>query len=118
METKAISIDEASDAIVNETVNTPERSMKGLLLLFYELYAAGLTFNPDITAVKVVVNEIPNKGYSQGMKGRDTFEEVFRRFEKENSAMKTTEFYVGDILSLFIDLRSMRDNDLHGSGLR
>lgn len=118
METKAISIDEASDAIVNETVNTPERSMKGLLLLFYELYAAGLTFNPGITEVKVVVNEIPNKGYSQGMKGRDTFEEVFRRFEKENSAMKTTEFYVGDILSLFIDLRSMRDNDLHGSGLR
>ena len=46
--------------------------MKGLLLLFYEPYTGGARdsekiFNPDITEVKVVVNGIPNKIYSQGM---------------------------------------------------
>ena len=57
------SIDEASEAIINETVNVPRRSIKGLLLLFYEPYAAGAResekiFNPDITKVKVAMNKI------------------------------------------------------------
>lgn len=48
--------------------------MKGLLLLLYETYVAGTrdsekSFNPNIE-VKVVVNGIPNKLYSQGMKTR------------------------------------------------
>ena len=47
--------------------------MKGLLLQFYEPYVAGAiesekTFNPDITEMKVIVNGIPNKVYSRGMK--------------------------------------------------
>ena len=37
---------------------------------------------------------------------------------KENSAMNATDFSAGDRFALFMDLRSMRDNDLHGSGLR
>lgn len=51
--------------------------MKGLILfLFYEPYEEGArdseqTFNPDITEVKVVVNGIPNKVYSHGMKTGD-----------------------------------------------
>ena len=70
--------------------------MKGLLLLFYEPYTGGArdsekTFNPDITEVKVVVNGIPNKIYSQGMKTRDFWEEIFRRFGKENSSLDATE---------------------------
>lgn len=32
--------------------------------------------------------------------------------------MNATDFYAGDRFSLFINLRSMRDNDLHGSGLK
>ena len=32
--------------------------------------------------------------------------------------MNATDFYAGDRFALFIDLRSTRDNDLHGSGLR
>ena len=44
--------------------------------------------------------------------------EVSRRTRKENSAMNATDFYAGDRFALFIDLRSTRDNDLHGSGLR
>lgn len=120
---KTISIDKGSDTIINESINVPRRSMKGLLLLFYETYTAGTrnsekTFNPNITDVKLTVDGIPNKIYSQGMQARDMWEEVFRRFGKENSAMNATDFYARERLGLFIDLRSMRDNDLHGSGLR
>ena len=32
--------------------------------------------------------------------------------------MNATEFFAGDKFALFIDLRSMKDNDLHGSGMR
>ena len=49
------------------------------------------------------------------MMTRDMWEEVFRGFGKENSTMNATEFYVGNRFGLFIDRRSMKDNDLHGS---
>ena len=75
-------------------------------------------FNPEITEIKVIVNGIPNKVYSRGMKTRDVWEEVFKRFEKENSEMNATDFYAGDRFGLFIYLRSIRDNNLHESGLR
>ena len=120
---KTITFAKGTDSIINESINVPRRSMKGLLLLFYDHYNPGAgdsekTYNPNIKEVKVVVNGIPNKVYSQGMKPRDQFEEVFRRFGKENSSMNTTEFYAGDKFAFFIDLRSMKDNELHGSGLR
>ena len=120
---KTISFSKGTDSIINESINVPRRSMKGLLLLFYEPYTGGArdsekTFNPDITEVKVVVNGIPNKIYSQGMKTRDFWEEIFRRFGKENSSLDATDFYTGDRFALFIDLRSMKENNLHGSGLR
>ena len=41
-----------------------------------------------------------------------------RRFGKENSAMNAKDFYAGDRFGLFIDLSSMRDDNLHGNGLR
>ena len=72
--------------------------MKGLLLLFYEPYLKGgrdseKSFFPDITEVKVTVNGTPNKVFSQGMKARDMWEEVVRRFGKDNSSMTLSEFY-------------------------
>ena len=33
------------------------------------------------------------------------WKEVLRRFEKENSAINTIDFYAGDRFALFIDLR-------------
>ena len=119
---KTISITRGTDSI-NESINVPRRSMKGFLLLFYEPYAEGArdsekTLNPDITQVKVTVNGIPNKVYSQGKKSRDMWEEVNRRFGKEISSITPSDFFAGDRFALFIDLRSMKDNELHGSGLR
>ena len=56
---KNTSTAKATDTIINESISVPRRSMKGLLLLFYEPYVAGSrdrekTFNPDITDVNVV----------------------------------------------------------------
>ena len=119
---KAISIDKGTDSIINDTVNAPRRSMRELLLQFYKLYTAVArnsekTFYPDITEVKVIVNRIPNKICIKGMRTRGMWEEVFRRFGKENSAMNATDFFAADRLCLFIDLRSMKNNNLHSSGL-
>lgn len=88
--------------------------MKGLLLLFVESYVGG-------AGLKVVVNGVPNEVYSQGLERRDMWEELYRRFGKERgeqSSMSSTEFYAGDKFGLFLDLRSMDDNKLHGSGIR
>ena len=72
---KTISIAKGSDTIINGSINVPRRSIKGLLLLFYEPYTAGTrdsekSFNPDIDEVKVVVNGIPNMLFSLGIKTR------------------------------------------------
>lgn len=121
---KTISIAKETDSIINESINVPRRSMKGLiLLLFYEPYEGGArgseqTFNPDNIEVKVVVSGIPNNVYSQGMKTGDLWEEVYRRFGKENGSMNVTDFYAGNRFALFVELRSMGENQLHDSGLR
>ena len=63
---ETISVDEGSGTIISESINVPRRSMKGLLLsFFYKQYVAGgreseMTFNPNITEVKVIVSGIPN----------------------------------------------------------
>ena len=67
--------------------------------------------------MKVTVNGIPNKVYSKGMKTRNMWEEVYGKFGKENSLMTLSDFYAGDRFALFFDLRSMKDNELHGSRL-
>lgn len=117
---KTISFPKGTKPIINESINVPRRSMKGLLLLFHEDYVAGTrdsekTFNPDIKDVKVPINGVPNKIYNKRMKPRYMFEEVFTRFGKVNSSMNVTKFF-GDKFALFVDLRSKKYNSLHGSG--
>ena len=73
---KTLTIDRQKDSIINESINVRSRSMKGLLLLFYEPYTKGArdsekSFFSDITEVNATVNGTPNKVFSQGMKARD-----------------------------------------------
>ena len=107
--------------IINETVDIPRHSLKGLLLLFYQKYTAGTrkteeTFYPGVKDVKVTVNGVPNKIFSQGIKNSDFWDEMYRKFGKRDSSITPTEFYTKKF-GLFIDLRSMKDNDIVGSGL-
>ena len=90
--------------------------------LFEDLFDSEKFFNPDITSVKVNINGVPNKLHSQGMEMRNRWEEVLRHFVKcgalgYNDSMDATKFYT-DKFGMFIDLRTMSDDKLHGSGLR
>ena len=117
---KIISFPKGTKPIINESINVPRRSMKGLLLLFHEDYVAGTrdsekTSNPDIKKVKVSINGVPNKIYSTGMKPRYMLQEVFTRFGKVKSSMNVTKFF-GDKFAFFVDLRSKQYNSLYESG--
>ena len=107
-------------------VNTPKSSLEALLLLFVEPYTAGARDSekfifPDLTKVSVTVNGAPNKLYSDGIEGKDMWEEVRNLFVKEKNKtehMDITKFYTGDKFGLVIDMRSMTDQDMFGSGTR
>ena len=84
---KTISVKKDADPIINESINISCRSMKGILLLFSEPHNAGArgskkVFNSDITGVKVCVNGVPSKVYSQGIEALDMRDEVIRHFSK------------------------------------
>ena len=110
----------------NIKVNSQRRSLKAILLLFVEPYTAGTRdsekyFNPDQLKVSVTVNGSPNMLYNSGIKGKDIWAEASRFFVKTKTKthhMNLTKFYTDDKFGLLIDLRSMADQALHGSGTR
>ena len=110
----------------NIKVNPQRRSLKAILLLFVEPYAPGARdsekyFNPDLSKVSVTVNGSPNMLYNRGIEGKDIWAEASRFFVKTKNKtqhMNLTKFYTDDKFGLLIDLRSMADQALHGSGAR
>ena len=59
--------------------------------------------------------------YNNGVEGKDMWEEAQRFFVKEKNKtehMDATKFYTGDNFGLLIDMRSMADQEIHGSGKR
>ena len=54
------------------------------------------------------------KEWRQKICGKKSSEDL----KKEKGAMNTADVYGRNRFTFFIDLRSMRDSDLHGSGLR
>ena len=115
-----------TDTRLNLRVNPQRRSLKGILLLFVEPYIAGARqaetyLNPDLTKVSVTVNGSPNRLYNNGLEGIDVWEEVKRFFlkaENKTQHMNATKFYTENKFELMIDLRSMADHSMHGSGTR
>ena len=60
---KTISFDAGTTSIINESINVPRRSMKGILLLFYQHSRDKIsekTLNANINEIKVDINGIPN----------------------------------------------------------
>ena len=116
----------ATDTSLNLRVNPQRRSLKGILLLFIEPYGAGARqaenyFNPDLTKISVTVNGSPNRLYNNGLEGIDIWEEVKRFFlknENKTQHMNATKFYTDNKFGVMIDLRSMADHSMHGSGTR
>ena len=120
---KTIPFQKGSDTLLNIKVNAQRRSMKAILVLFMEPYATGARDSekyvfPDLTKVRVTINGLPNMVYNEGIVTTDLWEEARRFFVKETEYMNLKLFSAGDKFGLLIDLRSMAERTMHGSGKR
>jgi hypothetical protein len=126
-----------SDEVWNINLNTPARSVKGILMIFEEP-AAPFTrdserfYNPKINKVEITIEGIPNQLYAQGMKAYQMWDEVQKQFAGGNKNHPNVDIIskdlclsdvtIGEYLTskyaLWLDLRTTDDNSLHGNGRR
>ena len=76
-----------SDTSFSFDINSPSKSLKGVLLIFTkERSATKFTrnteefFNPKITKVEVTVEGVPNELYAQNMEYRHQYDEIVKHF--------------------------------------
>ena len=116
-------------------INSPSKSLKGVLLIFTkERSATKFTrdteefFNPKITKVEVTVEGVPNELYAQNMEYRHQYDEIVKHFaegrlKEAGVIQKDLQLHNVNIASyytnkyaLWLDFRTIDDNRLHGSG--
>ena len=126
-----------SDTSFSVDINSPSKSLKGVLLIFTkERSATKFTrdteefYNPKITKVEITMEGVPNELYAQNMEYRHQYDEIVKHFAegrlKEAGAIqKDLQLHNVDIASyytdkyaLWLDFRTIDDNRLHGSGRR
>ena len=126
-----------SDTSFSVDINSPSKSLKGVLLIFTkERSATKFTrdteefFNPKITKVEVTMEEVPNELYAQDMEYRHQYDEIVKHFAegqlKEAGAIQkdlqlhnvNIASYYTDKYALWLDFRTIDDNRLDGSGRR
>lgn len=122
-----------SDVTWNINLNTPARSLKGVLLLFEDPAAGAMGpafgrnsesfYNPLITKVQVTVEGIPNQLYAQGLLPYQHWDEAikgnFRETLRDSELPFTdqTRFFLTSY-GLWLDFRTGDDQTVHGSGRR
>ena len=116
-------------------INSPSKSLKGVLLIFTKERSATKFnqdteefFNPKITKVEVTVEGVPNELYAQNMEYRHQYDEILKHFGegrlKEAGAIQkdlhlhnvNIALYYTDKYALWLDFWTMDNNKLHGSG--
>ena len=116
-------------------INSPSKSLKGVLLIFTkERSATKFTrdteefFNHKITKVEVTVEGVPNELYAQNMEYHHQYDEIVKHFEegwlKEARAIQkdlqlhnvNIASYYTNKYALWLDFTTIDDNRLHGSG--
>ena len=126
-----------SDTSFSIDINSPSKSLKGVLLIFTKKRSTTKFtrdteefYNPKITKVEVTVEGVPNELYAQNMEYRHQYDEIVKHFAegrlKEAGAIqKDLQLHNVDIASyytdkyaLWLDFRTIDDNRLHGSGRR
>ena len=126
-----------SDTSFSVDINSPSKSLKGVLLIFTQERSATKFardteefYNPKITKVEVTVEGVPNELYAQNMEYRHQYDEILKHFAegrlKEAGAIQKDlqlhnvdiASYYTDKYSLWLDFRTVDDNRLHGSGRR
>ena len=124
-----------SDTSFSVDINSPSKSLKGVLLIFTKERSATKFrcdteefFNPKITKVEVTVEGVPNGLYAQSMEYRHQYDEIVKHFAegqlKEAGAIQkdlqlhniNIALYYTDKYALWLDFRTIDDNRLHGSG--
>ena len=133
---RIISLDK-SDTSFSIDINSPSKSLKGVLLIFTQERSATKFardteefYNPKITKVEVTVEGVPNELYAQNMEYRHQYGEIIKffgegRLKEFGSIQKDLQLHNVDIASyyinkyaLWLDFRTIDDNRLHGSGRR
>ena len=126
-----------SDTSFSVDINSPSKSLKGVLLIFTkERSTTKFTsdteefFNPKITKVEVTVEGVPNELYAQNMEYRHQCDEIVKHFaegwlKEAGTIQKDLQLHNINIASyytnkyaLWLDFRTTDDNRLHGSGRR
>jgi len=126
MRSEVVIFKKHTDTRLNIKVDAQKRSLKAILLLFIEPYVDGTRDSekyifPDLTKVSVTINGSPKMVYNNGDEGKDMWEEAQRFFVKEKNKtehMNLENFYTGDKFGLVIDMPSMADQSMYGSGTR
>ena len=126
-----------SDTSFSVDINSPSKSLKGVLLIFTKERSATKFardteefYNPKITKVEVTVEGVPNELYAQNMEYRHQYDEIVKYFAegrlKEAGAIQkdlqlhnvNIVSYYTDKYALWLDFRTIDDNRFHGSGRR
>ena len=124
-----------SDTSSSVDINSPSKSLKGVLLIFTQERSATKFardteefYNPKIMKVEVTVEEVPNELYAQNMEYRHQYDEIVKHFAegqlKEAGAIQkylqlhnvNIASYYTNKYALWLDFRVIDDNRLHGSG--
>ena len=114
-----------SEKSLNINVNIPRRSMKGILVFFEAAFDDGeydpesTPFqNPKITNTLITIEGISNQIYAQGYNATQQWDEIQRHFLRNPDSNMDIESFYNDKFALWIDMRSTKDNRLHGSGYK
>ena len=126
-----------SDTNFSVDINSPSKSLMGVLLIFtQERNATKFArdteefYNPKITKVEVTVEGVPNELYAQNMEYRHQYDEIIKHFGEGHLkgagwVQKDLQLHNINIASyytnkyaLWLDFRTTDDNTLHGSGRR
>ena len=117
----------------NWSLNTPCKSLKGILVLFEEeksyVRDTSKFYNPKIQKVTVTIEGKPNQLYSQGMRSFEQYDEARKYFaegvQRDNDVQKQLELhdvslgeYLTDKFALWLHFRTIDENELHGMGSR
>ena len=124
-----------SDTSFSVDINSPSKSLEGVLLIFTQERSATEFaqdteefYNPKITKVEVTVEGVPNELYAQNMEYRHQYDEIVKHFAegrlKEAGAIQKDlqlhniriASYYTDKYALWLDFRTIDDNRLHSSG--
>ena len=123
-----------SDTSFSIDINSPSKSLKGVLLIFTKEKSATKFsrdtkefFNSKITKVEVTVEGVPNELYAQNMEYRHQYDEIVKHFaegrlEEAGATQKDLQLhniniasYYTNIYALWLDFRTIDDNRLHSS---